>query len=62
MSQIKCTHCGEDAVRATTIDNIFVCGDDDCLLELTNEHFIDESIDIDELNREIDEDYLNEEE
>lgn len=62
MGQIKCTYCGEDAVRATINDDVFVCDDDYCLIELTNEHFIDETIDIDALNAEIDEDFLNENE
>lgn len=61
MSQIKCTYCGEDAVKGTIIPNVYVCDDEECLLELANEHFIDETIDVEELNAEYDLDFLDEE-
>lgn len=60
MERFICTHCGDYATKATIVDNIFVCGDQECLIELTNEYFINNTIDIDVINDDYDKDFLDE--
>lgn len=49
--QILCNYCGKRAVFETFVNGIYVCDEDDCLLELAwNECLADEITDRDHLN------------
>ena len=54
MEIFECSSCGDVATKQTIVDGVYVCNDDDCLLELAKEHFIDNDVDLDVIYSSID--------
>lgn len=61
MDIYECSSCGEAATRQTIVDDVYVCDDIDCILTLAEEHFVDNSVDLEVINNNMseDEDYFN---